>query len=71
MKVMMIFIGIQLPPKLGNDVGDALKDVAYERRDAGYKVASEKGDAFAGDARSTCVTASKSKYGKNSTSGWR
>jgi len=51
--------------KLGQEIGDARKDAADDKRDADYKVALEKCDAFAGDAKSTCVAAAKSKYGKN------
>jgi hypothetical protein len=51
--------------KLGKDIGDARKDAADEKRDADFKVAIEKCDAFAGDAKSTCVASAKSKYGKN------
>jgi hypothetical protein len=51
--------------KLGKDIGDARKDTADEKRDADFKVAIEKCDAFAGDAKSTCVAAAKSKFGKN------
>ncbi len=50
--------------KLGKDIGDARKDAADDRRDADYRVAIEKCDAFAGDAKSTCVGAAKSHYGK-------
>ena len=50
--------------KLGKDIGDARKDAADDKRDADYKVAIEKCDAFAGDAKSTCVGAAKSKYGR-------
>jgi hypothetical protein len=51
--------------KLGKDISDARKDTADEKRDADFKVAIEKCDAFAGDAKSTCVAAAKSKFGKN------
>ena len=50
--------------KLGKDIGDARKDAADDRRDADYRVALEKCDAFAGDAKSTCVESAKSRYGK-------
>ena len=50
--------------KLGKDIGDARKDAADDRRDADYRVALEKCDAFAGDAKSTCVGSAKSRYGK-------
>jgi len=50
--------------KLGKDIGDARKDAADDRRDADYRVALEKCDAFAGDAKSNCVGSAKSRYGK-------
>ena len=51
--------------KLGKEIGEARKDAADEKRDADYKVAIEKCDALAGDAKSACVTAAKAKFGKN------
>jgi hypothetical protein len=35
------------------------------KRDANYKVAIEKCDALAGDAKSSCVASAKTTYGKN------
>ena len=40
-------------------------DAADEKRDAQYKVASEKCDALSGDAKSSCIKAAKSRYGKS------
>ncbi len=51
--------------KMSKKVGEARKDAAEERRDADYKVASEKCDALAGDAKNACMSAAKSKYNKN------
>ncbi len=51
--------------KLGKEIGEARKDAADEKRDADYKVAIEKCDALAGDAKAACVTAAKAKFGKN------
>jgi hypothetical protein len=43
---------------------EARKDAAEDKRDAEYKVAVEKCDALAGDAKSTCVRDAKAKFGK-------
>jgi hypothetical protein len=51
--------------KLGKEIGEARKDAADVKRDADYKVAIEKCDSLAGDAKSACVTAAKAKFGKN------
>ena len=39
-------------------------DAAEDKRDADYKVAVEKCDALAGDAKDTCVRDAKAKFGK-------
>jgi len=36
-----------------------------DRMTADYKVAIEKCDALAGDAKSTCVTSAKTKFNKS------
>lgn len=51
--------------KLGKEIGEARKNAADEKRDADYKVAIEKCDALAGDAKTGCVTAAKAKFGKD------
>ncbi len=51
--------------KRGQDVGKAETEAMDERREADYKVAVEKCDALAGDAKSSCIGAAKSKYGRN------
>jgi hypothetical protein len=51
--------------KLGKEIGEAKKDAAGDKLDADYKVAIEKCDAAAGDAKNTCVAAAKAKFGKN------
>ena len=51
--------------KMGKKVGEARKDAAEDKRDAEYKVAAEKCDSLAGDAKSACVSAAKAKYGKS------
>ncbi|MNC96470.1 hypothetical protein D3C83_138490 [compost metagenome] len=42
----------------------ARKDAAADKRDADYAVAKEKCDAFAGDAKSSCMNDAKARYGK-------
>jgi hypothetical protein len=42
----------------------ARKDAAEDKRDADYKVAMEKCDGYAGDAKSSCQKTAKATYGK-------
>lgn len=51
--------------KLGKQMGEARKEATDDKMDANYKVAIEKCDALAGDAKTSCVTAAKTKFGKN------
>jgi hypothetical protein len=51
--------------KMGQEIGDAKKDAASEKTEADYKVAHEKCDALAGDAKASCVTAAQGKFGKH------
>lgn len=51
--------------KLGKEIGAARKEAATDKRDADYKVAIEKCDAFAGDAKTSCVATAKTTFGKN------
>ncbi len=51
--------------KMGKQIGEAKKDAAEDKRDADYKVAVEKCDALAGDAKASCIAAAKAKFGKN------
>jgi hypothetical protein len=51
--------------KLGQEVGKAKLDAAQDKRDADYKVAVEKCGALAGDAKTSCIAAAKTKFGKN------
>jgi hypothetical protein len=51
--------------KMGKEIGEAKKDAAADKLDADYKVAIEKCDALAGDAKSSCVAAAKAKFGKS------
>ena len=51
--------------KLGKKIGEAKKEASDDKTDANYKVAVEKCDALAGDAKTSCVAAAKAKFGKN------
>ena len=50
--------------KMGQQIGEAKTDAAAEKRDADYKVAAEKCDAMAGDAKSACIASAKARFGK-------
>ncbi len=43
---------------------DARRQAAEDKRDADYKVAVEKCDAFTGSAKNTCISDAKLRYGK-------
>jgi len=51
--------------KMGKEIGEARKDAAADKLDADYRVAIEKCDALAGDAKGACVSAAKVKFGKS------
>lgn len=51
--------------RLAKTVGAARADATADVNDANYKVAMEKCDAMAGDAKSACVAAAKSRFGKS------
>ncbi len=51
--------------KMNKEIGEAKVDAAQTKQDADYKVAIEKCDAMAGDAKSSCVASAKSTFGKN------
>lgn len=51
--------------KMTRKVGEARKDANEDKRDADYKVASEKCDSLAGDAKAACVSAAKIKFNKS------
>jgi hypothetical protein len=51
--------------KMNKKVGAAKMDAAEEKRHANYKVATEKCDSLAGDAKSAWVSAVKTRYHKN------
>ena len=50
--------------KLQSKVGDAQMQASDDKRDADYKVATEKCDAFAGDPKTACVNDAKARFGK-------
>ena len=50
--------------KMGRQIGEARTDAADAKRDADYKVATEKCEAFAGDAKSACIESAKLQFGK-------
>jgi hypothetical protein len=51
--------------RMSKKVGEARNDAADDQRDADYKVATQKCDSLAGDAKSSCVDAAKTQYNKN------
>jgi hypothetical protein len=51
--------------KMDKDINKAKKTDASEKMEADYKVAIEKCDGLAGDAKASCVTTAKGKFGKN------
>ncbi|HEX5126906.1 MAG TPA: hypothetical protein VFW00_09205, partial [Rhodocyclaceae bacterium] len=50
--------------KMDKKVSAAQRDASEDKRDADYKVAIEKCDALASDAKKDCVASAKSTYGK-------
>lgn len=51
--------------KLDKKVGESRTEAMDDKRDAEYKVAAEKCDALAGDAKASCLSAAKVKFGKS------
>ena len=51
--------------KLAKDTGEARTDAAADKNNADYKVAIEKCDALSGDAKTSCVNAAKTRFGKS------
>ncbi len=51
--------------KMGKQIGEAKTDATADKRDADYKVAKEKCDALAGDAKSSCMADAKARFGKS------
>jgi hypothetical protein len=51
--------------RLGKQIDKATADATVEIHDADYKVAAEKCDALAGQAKTDCVASAKVRFGKN------
>jgi hypothetical protein len=51
--------------KMGKEMGAAKTEAVDDKRDAEYKVATEKCDALAGEAKNSCIAAAKAKFGKS------
>ena len=51
--------------KMTKKVSDARMDAAEDKRDADYKVAAQKCDSLAGDAKSACIGAAKARFNKS------
>ena len=51
--------------RLSERVGEARKDAAQDKNDADYKVAAEKCESLAGDAKASCVSAAKARFNKS------
>jgi hypothetical protein len=51
--------------KMGKQIAEAKTDAAQDKRDADYKVATEKCDALAGEAKNACIAAAKARFGKS------
>ncbi len=50
--------------KMVKKIGEAQNDAAQSKIDADYKLAAEKCESMAGDAKTACMTAAKSRFGK-------
>ncbi|MFM9915375.1 MAG: hypothetical protein ACKVOX_06180 [Rhizobacter sp.] len=50
--------------KMNKKIVEAETDASRSKTDADYKVAAEKCDALAGDAKSGCISAAKARFGK-------
>ena len=51
--------------KMAKEIRTAKTDATSDKMNADYKVASEKCESLAGDAKTQCMVAAKTKYGKN------
>jgi hypothetical protein len=51
--------------KMGKQIREAKKEATEDKRDADYKVAVEKCNATAGDAKTSCLATAKANFGKN------
>ena len=50
--------------RMAKDVAETRQDGAKEKMDADYKVAAEKCESLAGDAKTSCIASAKAKFGK-------
>ncbi len=50
--------------KMGKEMAASRNEASEDKRDADYKVAAEKCDAMAGDAKSSCIASAKAQFGK-------
>ncbi len=57
-----IEVRAQADAKAGTKISDARADASDAKRTANYKVALEKCDAFAGDAKAACVKNAKAQF---------
>ena len=51
--------------KMNKKVGEARMNAVDDKRDADYKVATEKCDSLAGDAKAACISAAKARFNKS------
>lgn len=51
--------------KMNKKVGEARKDASQDKRDADYKVATERCGALAGAPKDACIADAKARYGKS------
>jgi hypothetical protein len=51
--------------KMGKEINEARSEAKEDAREADYKVAIEKCDAMAGDAKANCVASAKARFGKS------
>jgi len=57
-------VKVQADAKASKKGSEARKDAAEDKRDADYKVAAEKCDALSGDAKGSCMSSAKARFGK-------
>ncbi len=51
--------------KMNREVSESRQDAAADKRDAAYNVAKEKCGALSGDAKTSCLTDAKARFGKS------
>jgi hypothetical protein len=51
--------------KMTKTISEAKTDASDDKRDADYKLATEKCSTLAGDAKAACTSAAKSRFGKS------